>query len=49
MQTAPYGHIEVESSVTVGTFNERMTVECLASNFAGEDHAAILTEVIGES
>ncbi|XP_058852063.1 macrophage colony-stimulating factor 1 receptor 1 isoform X3 [Acipenser ruthenus] len=49
LQTTPYGHIEVESSVTVGTFNERMTVECLASNFAGEDHAAILTEVIERS
>ncbi|XP_041122455.1 macrophage colony-stimulating factor 1 receptor 1-like [Polyodon spathula] len=49
LQTAPYGNIEVESSVTVGTFNERMTVECLASNFAGEDHASILTEVIERS
>ncbi|XP_041079401.1 macrophage colony-stimulating factor 1 receptor 1-like [Polyodon spathula] len=46
LQTDPNGNIEVESSVTVGTFHERMTVECLASNFAGEDHVAILTEVI---
>ena len=43
-----YGTVEVESVLTVGLSNRRMTVECVAFNLVGVSSDTLAMEVSGE-
>lgn len=48
VQREEYGAVEVESVLTVGLSNRRMTVECVAFNLAGVSSDTFTMEVSGE-
>uniref|UniRef100_A0A8C7L0G3 receptor protein-tyrosine kinase n=1 Tax=Oncorhynchus kisutch TaxID=8019 RepID=A0A8C7L0G3_ONCKI len=49
VQREEYGPVEVESVLTVGPSNRRMTVECVAFNLAGVGKDTFAMEVSGKS
>uniref|UniRef100_A0A4W5L8H6 receptor protein-tyrosine kinase n=1 Tax=Hucho hucho TaxID=62062 RepID=A0A4W5L8H6_9TELE len=49
VQREEYGPVEVESVLTVGPSNRRMTVECVAINLAGVGKDTVAMEVSGKS
>lgn len=49
VQREEYGAVEVESVLTVGPSNRRMTVECVAFNLVGVSSDTFAMEVSGES
>lgn len=48
IQREEYGAVEVESVLTVGLSNRRMTVECVAFNLAGVSSDTFAMDVNGE-
>lgn len=48
VQREEYGAVEVESVLTVGLSNRRMTVECVAFNLVGVGSDTFTMEVSGE-
>lgn len=48
VQRGEYGAVEVESVLTVGLSNRRMTVECVAYNLVGISSDTFTVEVSGE-
>lgn len=48
VQREEYGAVEVESVLTVGLSNRRMTVECVAFNLVGVSSDTFTVEVTGE-
>lgn len=48
VQRVEYGAVEVESVLTVGLSNRRMTVECVAFNLVGVSSDTFTVEVTGE-
>lgn len=48
VQRGEYGTVEVESVLTVGLSNRRMTVECVAYNLVGISRDTFTVEVTGE-
>lgn len=48
VQREEYGAVEVESVLTVGLSNRRMTVECVAFNLVGVSSDTFTMEVSGE-
>lgn len=48
VQREEYGAVEVESVLTVGMSNQRMTVECVAFNLVGISSDTFAMEVSGE-
>lgn len=48
VQRGEYGAVEVESVLTVGLSNRRMTVECVAFNLVGVSRDTFTMEVSGE-
>lgn len=48
VQRGEYGAVEVESVLTVGLSNRRMTVECVAFNLVGVSSDTFTMEVSGE-
>lgn len=48
VQRKEYGAVEVESVLTVGLSNRRMTVECVAFNLVGVSSDTFTMEVSGE-
>lgn len=48
VQREEYGAVEVESVLTMGLSNRRMTVECVAFNLVGVSSDTFTVEVSGE-
>lgn len=48
VQREEYGAVEVESVLTVGLSNRRMTVECVAFNLVGVSSDTFAMDVSGE-